>query len=166
MPVPQIIGDGAYWDTCTLNGTLFTHINTLQGACCRPLLAVLSIVTRTMCPCACVAGMWTTQVVTATVVLAVVYGLAGLLTVILFFRSKRMLLFVPAAYVAVGALRGFVLSSVIAFLLSEMYLSMPFSLEDDIAYSLGVFEAIFIAYMHMGREYTKFSTPPLSRFAE
>jgi hypothetical protein len=57
--------------------------------------------------------MWTAQVVVATIIVAVLYLFAGVLSVILFFHSKRLLVVVPVLYAIVGATRGFVCSAVI-----------------------------------------------------
>lgn len=43
---------------------------------------------------------------------------------------------------------------------------MPFAMEPDTATTLGVLMALFLAYMHMGREYAKYAVPNPARFAE
>lgn len=81
---------------------------------------------------------------------------AGLSAAFQIFRAQRNLVLLPIVTVVVGALYQCALCCCFAFFMTQIYLSIPYALDSDVANLLGFVEGIFIAYLHMGRDYATF----------
>ena len=58
---------------------------------------------------------------------------------------------VPSVSALVGAFAGFFLGAPTAFLIASIYISIPTSVGQDYAGALGLAQALFIIYFHLGR---------------
>lgn len=75
-------------------------------------------------------------------------------------KTKTTYLWLPLVFTMVGSLFAFAVSSASSYMIAAVYLSIPYSIDRDVAIGLGLAQAALLTYAHLGRGYHMFHAGP------
>jgi hypothetical protein len=120
-----------YWDECTL-------VNTTGST---PVITLTTF-----------ESMWTYMTISTVGFTVLVYGTLGCAAAALTSaRRSTAFLWLPAAAACVGGCQAFVVGAIFASIVSFMYLSMPYAIDDRVAVSMGLGLGLILVYASLGR---------------